>query len=208
MSWTDWIYLLAAVAAVATFFWRVKNANRISAQTEKRAWQEVVVQRYLVSVDRQGAKFQEILHAYRSEAQARPKELSRDELTEPALRRVLVSLVYKRVVEQLSDDRYRVSCPNDAVENIQESMADGMLKMLGTQAELVADHGLKRQLYAAISKSPFEMTVPELILEVSEKGGATPIEIQSLLAQEIARQRLRTNEELRVGFGPLAKSEE
>lgn len=213
MTIRDWLYVLAAVVAAATFFWRVSSSTKASNENEKRAWQEVIVHKYLSERSQDGASLNEILQYYRSEASALPKELKKSDLSDLALRRVLLSLVQCRSVEQLGDDKYRLDIKNSEMEEAMNGFRTGMLpqmlEMVGFQGMMMSDVSVKKAVYNMVGSAPYMLNISDIAIKATEEYDVKSIsEVRSFITQEIARDRLKVDAKGNVGFSELAKSED
>jgi hypothetical protein len=201
------ISTLAPIAAVLTLFWFVLEWVLKQRAIETREWQEVVVLGFLSSRGKSGSSLQEILQFYRTEAQARPKPIARKELSEQSLRRIILSLLQKRVVEQISGDHFRVNLVDLGMEQVQELMRSGVSQMIGVQGHMVNDVNAKQAVYSILGSAPFAHTQNDLVMKILEEYDIPSAVSRPFIATELARGRLKLDGKGMIGFGDMARGD-
>lgn len=150
---------------------------------ELREWQKVVLCKILRQNESQSTKFTALLEKYRSEAHAFTDfDLRKKEISEDALRRVLLELAASKTINFEKDDSYRLNI----VE--KKSEADEWLNL--TNEELVK----------LVAPNPFVYTLDEVVKEIAPKVGLQIPILRNELRKSIAIGYLIVDDASRVAF--------
>ena len=133
---------------------------------------------------------------------------SKKELSENALRRILLELISDRLIERLDSGQYRVTNTISGMfgdfTGIQNEIMPALSGLVGLQQGLIDDQETKKAIYKAVSAHSYQLTMAELIVKIVEDSLCSTEEARTIIAQEIGRGRLLMNQDEKIGFGPNA----
>jgi hypothetical protein len=92
------------------------------------SWQQTVIHHIFQRSSNRWLSFDEIKREYRSEATAGPISVTATELSDEALRRILIRMVSSRVIDQKGGDKYCLSALSE--ESLEFSMRDAMTSLI------------------------------------------------------------------------------
>ena len=202
-----WATATAAIVAALGFVVSIYKTRSDRREQETREWQKTAVFRYLSKRDQSGTTLDEVLQWYRTEAYSQIKELPKSDLTEAALRRVILELLADHAIEMTGNDLYRVNLIDISHEEIRQQMAGAMSGMLGFQNTLINDVELKKFVYKLIGSAPNKMSIDEVVVKIVEDTLNTSEEARAFLAQEVAQKKLYLDSAEKIGFGSKATIE-
>jgi hypothetical protein len=150
---------------------------------ELREWQKVVIYKVLRQNETEPMRFTDILDRYRSEAQAFVTvDLRKNEVSEDALRRVLLELAGSDIVSLE---------PNDSF----------LLKLEKTQTFSQARlEFINQELVRVIAPNPFVYTLDEFVKEVSSKIGMPMPLLRNWIKQSVSQGGLEIDSNGRLAF--------
>jgi len=152
-------------------------------EKELREWQKVVIYKIFRQNEPKVLRFIEILEKYRGEAQAFVAvDLKKTEISEDALRRVLLELTSSNI---LSFE------PNDSF----------LLKVAIAKLDpLEIMERVNKELVRLVSPNPFVYTIDEVLKEISPKVGIEIPLLRNSLKQSIAQGFLVLDGKERIAF--------
>lgn len=166
---------LSAIVATLTFILKVQGDSRARRKSEVLSWQSTVIHALFQNPQTDSLKFEDVLQRYRTEAFAFPKHtIKKDELTEDALREILIALVKSGCVLQLGEDKYKLKKDREFGTELAPIMANALqsfaanppqLQQMLTQQLIVTD-----QIVNLISENPARYTMSDVILKVSSNN--------------------------------------
>ena len=199
MSYEETILSVTAIVATITFLWSVVRQRQRDKEADLRAWQSAAVQSFFEQCGPIGAELNEVLQWYRTDAMARFPGGSKSELSELACRRGLMDLVDRDVIEQIDSSRYRLS----TVDTAGDVLSDMMKPMMGSATPIRGDKKVQKAIHSVVAAKTFSRTLDAAIVEVSEKTGALAASVRTVLAFEVGKPRLQTNEQNMLGVCPM-----
>ncbi len=197
------VAISAIVAVVALIFTLVSARNR-RHEDELRVWQRVAVHSFLEKKGVSGAAINEMLQWYRSEASAYLHVVSKKDLSETALRRVLIELISSHAIEAMGDGKYRLNSPESSRDLMNDEVVPGLASMLKPIMSSMASITFSKAIYAQIAAAPNTLTIADISINVSEESGVPTEEIRGFIAQEMARGRLIQSEDGKLKIGNFA----
>jgi hypothetical protein len=150
---------------------------------ELREWQKVVLYKILRQNESKAVGFTSLLEKYRIEAQAfRDIDLKKTEVSEDALRRVLLELASSKIVTLETDDSFRlaVSVKKTDVHDLLENINRELVKLIGT--------------------NPFVYKLDEVVKEIAPKVGLEIPILRTELRRSIANGFLTADDSDRIAF--------
>lgn len=147
-------------------------------EQELREWQKVVIYKIFRQNEPRSLSFNEILGYYRSEAQAfAAVNLKKKEISEDALRRVLLELVSSNIITLERNDTFSLK---------------------GVKAEML--ELVNRELLRVVGQNPFQYTLDEVVKEISPKIGMEIPLLRNWLKQSIKQNLLVLDDQGRIAF--------
>jgi len=153
-------------------------------QKELREWQKVVIYKIFRQNEAKAMTFLDILARYRTEAQAFPAfDLKKSEISDDALRRVLIELTSSNILSMERSDSFRLQ---------------GIVKLdWDEKVQLV-----NQELVRMIASSPFKYTVDEFVKDVAPKIGMEIPILRGWIKKSIAEKYLEADDQNRLAFPP------
>jgi hypothetical protein len=152
-------------------------------EKELREWQKVIIYALCRQNENKALSFVDILAKYRTEAQAvigvTP---SRTEISENALRRILLELASSNILVMEPNDAFRLKISKEKPD-----------------PQEVLDH-INQELVRIVGANPFTYTVEEVVKEISSQLGIAIPLIRTSLRQAIALGNFDIDKEDRIAF--------
>lgn len=177
------IQLIATVVGISGGLLGLYKYFSDKREKELREWQKVVIYRICRQAETKAYTFLELLEKYRVEAQAVVDvDLKKREMSEDALRRVLLELTSSNILSLEPGDAYK-------------------LKVSATKTDLLATLQLVNQeLVRVVAPNPFVYTLDEVLKEIAPKVGIDIPLLRTDFRQAIAQGNLVQDEQGRVAF--------
>lgn len=177
------IQVTATILAVAGGLIAIVKYFSERREKELREWQKVVIYKILRRTEMESVKFTELLKSYRSEAQAfRDIDLSKKEISEDSLRRVLVELTSSGVVKMDPMDSFKL--------NIAQEKPDPTELLKKVNDELVR----------LVGQNPYAYTIDVFAKDVAQKVGLEIPILKNELRKSINIGLLVIDDEGRLAF--------
>ena len=152
-------------------------------EKELREWQKVVIYKIFRQNETKILGFIEVLEKYRVEAQAFVAvDLKKTEISEDALRRVLLELTSSNVLSFEPNDSFRL--------NVAKAKSDPQ--------EIF--ERLNKELVRVVAPNPFVYTIDEVLKEISPKVGIEIPLLRNALKQSIAQGFFVLDDKDRIAF--------
>lgn len=152
-------------------------------ETELREWQKVVIYRIFRQNEKQAMRFTEILEKYRSEAQAfADVDLTKKEIGEDALRRVLLELTGSGILGMEPMDSFRLRLPAETPDPV------GLF------------HRINAELVDLVSPNPFVYTLDDILKQISPRVNVPIPLLRTNFRQALAAGNLVADEQGRIAF--------
>ncbi|MGR5503749.1 hypothetical protein ACQKP3_23735 [Vibrio sp. DNB22_10_4] len=154
MDMVEIVKLVSTLVAICGGFFAMHKHFSDRREKEIREWQKVIMLRILRKEESADWKFDDLLAAYRLEAQAfQDHALPKKEISENALQRVLLELISTTVIEQRLDNSYRLCIIKDEF-NLQDLVMQ-----------------FNSELVRVIGSNPYLYTVDEVLKEIAPRLG-------------------------------------
>lgn len=193
---------LSAIVATATFLISVIANWKIRRNDEVRGWQEAVIQGIFQRGKTEELTFGDIQTAYRSEAAVyREIKLTDAELSDGKLRQILVSLIDKRVIEQVTFDRYILAIH---VQRLIPKMSDflDLSSALKSQMTRSSEHSeIADKVVAFIYDNNFKYTLPDVVVRLSTDLQLDVAKLRSVILRLASSESVIIREDTFVGVG-------
>jgi hypothetical protein len=199
---------LSLIVAAITLIIGVRGEAARRKRERIIMWQQSVIHSIFQRAALKWLTFNEIVQKYRSEASANIKDrIGSNELTEEALRSILVRMVSSRVIDQRGGDEYSLLTVHDPK---MEAMPDRLLSVLGAvSSRFGAAQG-------ALSDTMQEFFADEqalrdnLINTVAESSSMTQADLTSVLSQSTSfpASRIRAQIVSMISDGKLVLDED
>jgi hypothetical protein len=179
----DVIQSTAAVIGVAGGLVGLYKYLSEKREKELREWQKVIIYRIFRQDELSSLTFSRILEKYRIEAQAiRDFDLNKKEISEDALRRVLLELSSSGILNLVPSDSFKlkVEVPKlDVTERFEQ---------------------FNSELFNLIGSSPFVYTLEDVANRLADKIGIAPLRLQADMNNFVGQGQLVMNEDRRIAF--------
>ena len=154
-------------------------------EKELREWQKVVIYKIFRQNEMKALGFTDVLEKYRIEAQAFVGvDLKKKEVSEDALRRVLLELASSSILSMEPSDSFRLKVA------VEKPDPFGILQRVN------------RELVQMVAPNPFVYTLDEVLKEIAPKVGIEIPLLRNDLKQAIAQGRFIVDKAGRIAFPP------
>jgi hypothetical protein len=152
-------------------------------EKELREWQKVVIYKIFRQNELKTIGFTDILEKYRIEAQASMDiDLKKNEISEDALRRILLELVSSNIIRMEPSDSFRIKLSVEKPD---------LLDIF---------HKINKELVQMVGQNPFTYSIEEVVKEIAPKLGIDIPLLRNDLRQAISQGKFVVDKAGRIAF--------
>jgi hypothetical protein len=152
-------------------------------EKELREWQKVVIYKIFRQNEMKALSFTDVLEKYRIEAQAfLDVDLKKKEVSENALRRVLLELASSNILSMEPSDSFRLKVV------VEKADPRDLLQQVN------------RELVRMVAPNPFVYTIDEVLKEIAPKVGVEIPLLRNDLKQAVTAGKFVVDEAGRIAF--------